>query len=50
MIFGETNYNPIGGVVKISGVKFSGTPGSTFRVSFSGKGIDEDLPAVLEYK
>lgn len=44
MIEGETNYIVNGGVTKVSGVKFTGTPGSTFKVSFEGTGIDNDLP------
>ena len=38
-----------GGVAKISGVRFSGTPGSTFKIGFKGSAIDEGLPAALEY-
>ena len=48
-IFGETNYVAFGGVAKISGVRFSGTPGSTFKIGFKGSAIDEGLPATLDY-
>ena len=48
-IYGETNYIASGGVAKISGVRFIGTPGSTFKIRFKGTAIDEGLPATLEY-
>lgn len=50
MIEGETNYIAYGGVTKISGVKFTGTPGSTFKISFKGDGINEDLPENVAYQ
>ena len=49
MIEGETNYIASGGVAKVSGVKFTGTPGSTFKISFKGDGINEDLPENVAY-
>ena len=31
-------------MAKVDNVVFSGTPGSTFKVSFDGNGIDQDKP------
>lgn len=49
MIEGDTNYIASSGVIKISGVKFTGTPGSTYKISFQGTGIDEGLPGNIQY-
>ena len=49
-IWGETNYNSYGGVAKVSGVSFTGTPGSEFKIAFKGSAIDEELPVTEEYK
>lgn len=49
MIYGEVNYIAFGGVTQISNVKFTGTPGSTFKISFKGSGIDESLPLTVSY-
>lgn len=40
MIIGETSYQAYGGMAAIEGLTFIGNPGSTFKFSFDGSGID----------
>lgn len=44
MIEGETVYNALSGMAKISNVSFTGAPGSTFKIGFDGNGIDSSKP------
>lgn len=37
-------------MAKISGVKFTGAPGSTFKIKFEGNGIDETKISNEQYK
>jgi hypothetical protein len=44
MIEGDTLYTADNGMAKISGIYFTGAPGSTYKIAFEGNGIDEDKP------
>lgn len=41
MVIGETTKQAYAGMTSATGLSFVGAPGSTFKVSFDGNGIDE---------
>lgn len=50
MIEGQTIFSSNAGTAKVEGVTFTGAPGSTFKIDFSGDGIDETKPTNKQYK
>lgn len=44
MIEGSTTIIATGGAAKFEGISFTGAPGSTFKFSIEGDGIDEAKP------
>lgn len=50
MIEGSTIFTSLGGAAQISGISFTGAPGSTFKINFAGDGIDESKASNKDYK